>query len=136
MVQSKPMKLTKRTRVITVQQPWATLIALGDKCAEYRSWPTSYTGTLAIASSKAFPKNRREQCETGWAKKMLRKHALSADDLPRDNVLCIMNRPNDSYFPAATLTSTTTGTWSLSFPHSPNDPTSTDFSRQSFGTNT
>lgn len=83
------MKLTKGTRVITVQQPWATLIALREKCVEYRSWPTSYRGPLAIASSKAFPKDRREQCQTGWAKKMLRKHGLSVDDLPRGKVLCI-----------------------------------------------
>jgi len=88
-MQHSATKLAKGTRVITVQQPWATLIALGEKCVEYRSWATSYRGPLAIASSKGFPKHRREDCETGWAKKMLRKHGLSADDLPRGKVLCI-----------------------------------------------
>jgi hypothetical protein len=83
------MKLAKGTRVITVQQPWATLIALGEYPVEHRSWSTSYRGPLAIASSKAFPKYRREECETPWVKKRLRKHGLSADDLPRGKVLCI-----------------------------------------------
>jgi hypothetical protein len=88
-MQHSATKLAKGTRVITVQQPWATLIALGEKPVENRSWHTSYTGTLAIASSKAFPKHRREDCENPGVKKMLRKHGLSADDLPRGKVLCV-----------------------------------------------
>ncbi len=85
------MKLAKGMRVLTVQQPFATLIALGEKHVEYRSWPTSYREPLAIASSKAFPKDRREDCEIPWVKKRLRKHGLSVDDLKRKcgKVLCI-----------------------------------------------
>jgi hypothetical protein len=82
-------KLAKGTRVITVQQPWATLIALGEHPVEHRPWTTSYRGPLAIASSKAFPRHRREQCETPWVKRRLRKHGLSLDDLPRGKVLCL-----------------------------------------------
>jgi activating signal cointegrator 1 len=82
-------KLAKGTRVITVQQPWATLIALGEHPVEHRPWPTSYRGPLAIASSKAFPRHRREECETPWVKRKLRKHGLSIDDLPRVKVLCL-----------------------------------------------
>ena len=83
------MRLPKGTRVLTVQQPWATLIALGEKPTEYRSWPTSYRGTLAIASSKGFPKNRRQQCEEPWAKRKLRKHNVKVDDLPLGKILCL-----------------------------------------------
>jgi activating signal cointegrator 1 len=82
-------KLAKGTRVITIQQPWATLVALGEKPVEYRTWPTAYRGPLAISSSKAFPKYRREDCETPRVKKILRKHRLSAGDLPRGKVLCV-----------------------------------------------
>lgn len=35
-------------KVLTVRQPWASLIALGAKSIETRSWPTSYRGPLAI----------------------------------------------------------------------------------------
>jgi activating signal cointegrator 1 len=35
-------------RAITVQQPWATLIAIGAKRIETRSWATAYRGPLAI----------------------------------------------------------------------------------------
>lgn len=37
-------------KVITVWQPWATLIALRVKRLETRSWATKYRGPLAIVS--------------------------------------------------------------------------------------
>jgi hypothetical protein len=85
------MKLTKGMRVLTVQQPLAKLIALGVKKVEYRSWPTSHRGPLAIASSKGFPKYRRMQCEKRGIKRKLREHHVTVDDLKRDcgKVLCI-----------------------------------------------
>jgi hypothetical protein len=35
-------------KAITIIQPWATLIALGEKKFETRSWTTKYRGPLAI----------------------------------------------------------------------------------------
>jgi hypothetical protein len=35
-------------KAITIHQPWATLIALGEKEYETRSWPTKYRGPIAI----------------------------------------------------------------------------------------
>lgn len=35
-------------RAITLTQPWATLVAIGAKRIETRSWATSYRGPLAI----------------------------------------------------------------------------------------
>lgn len=35
-------------KAISLWQPWASLIAEGEKCTETRSWPTSHTGPLAI----------------------------------------------------------------------------------------
>jgi len=39
-------------KAITLWQPWATLVALGYKEIETRSWPTSYRGPLAIHAAK------------------------------------------------------------------------------------
>ncbi len=39
-------------KAITLHQPWATLVALGEKKIETRSWSTSYRGPLAIHASK------------------------------------------------------------------------------------
>jgi hypothetical protein len=39
-------------KAITIHQPWATLIALGEKQFETRSWATKYRGELAIHAGK------------------------------------------------------------------------------------
>lgn len=43
-------------RVLTVRQPWASLIAFGYKRIEVRSRPTSFRGWVAIHAAKAKPK--------------------------------------------------------------------------------
>ncbi len=43
------------TRALTVRQPWASLIALGIKTIETRSWRTSYRGDLAIHAGQHEP---------------------------------------------------------------------------------
>jgi hypothetical protein len=47
-------------KVLTLTQPWATLVAIGAKRIETRSWRTSYRGPLAIHAAKGFPKWARE----------------------------------------------------------------------------
>ncbi len=45
-------------RVLTIREPWASLIGLGIKKTETRSWSTSYRGTLYIHAGKSIiPKN-------------------------------------------------------------------------------
>ena len=66
-------------KALTIQQPWATLVAIGAKRIETRSWRTSYRGPLAIHAAKGFPKSARELCRdnpfhaalysAGWASK-------------------------------------------------------------------
>jgi hypothetical protein len=40
------------TKAITLWQPWATLVAIGAKEYETRSWATSHRGVLAIHAAK------------------------------------------------------------------------------------
>ena len=47
-------------KALTLQQPWATLVAIGAKRIETRSWATKYRGPLLIHSSVAFPKMARD----------------------------------------------------------------------------
>ena len=42
-----------RMKVISLLQPWASLIALGEKKIETRSWKTDYRGPLLIHASKS-----------------------------------------------------------------------------------
>ena len=50
-------------KVLTLRQPWATLVALGAKKIETRSWSTSYRGPLAIHAAKRFTREQIELCE-------------------------------------------------------------------------
>jgi hypothetical protein len=42
-------------KALTIQQPWASLIIIGVKRFEYRSWKTSYRGPLLIHAGKHQP---------------------------------------------------------------------------------
>ena len=42
-------------KALTLTQPWATLVAIGAKQIETRSWRTFYRGPLAIHAAKSLP---------------------------------------------------------------------------------
>lgn len=43
----------KRFKALSVKQPWANMIAAGEKTIETRRWATEYRGPLLIVSTKA-----------------------------------------------------------------------------------
>jgi hypothetical protein len=49
-------------KAITLTQPWATLVAIGAKRIETRSWKTEYRGPLAIHAAKGYPKECARLC--------------------------------------------------------------------------
>jgi len=49
-------------KVLSLTQPWATLMAIGEKRIETRSWSTRHRGPLAIAAAKGFPVECQRLC--------------------------------------------------------------------------
>lgn len=49
-------------KALSLTQPWATLVAIGAKQFETRSWSTNYRGPLYIHASKGFPAECRRLC--------------------------------------------------------------------------
>jgi activating signal cointegrator 1 len=49
-------------KALTLQQPWATLVAIGAKRYETRGWTTSHRGHVAIHAGKSFPRCAVERC--------------------------------------------------------------------------
>ena len=49
-------------RLLSLWQPWATLVAVGAKQIETRSWQTPYRGKIAIHAAIKFPKEAMELC--------------------------------------------------------------------------
>jgi activating signal cointegrator 1 len=73
-------------------QPWATLIALGEKRFETRSWNTKYRGELAIHASK---KMDRAACKTTPIIRALNKHGIVLfDDLPVGQIIATCRLSN------------------------------------------
>jgi activating signal cointegrator 1 len=42
-------------KALTLWQPWASLVAMGEKCIETRCWSTDYRGKMAIHAAQAIP---------------------------------------------------------------------------------
>ncbi len=49
-------------KAITVRQPWASLIACGEKKIETRSWATKYRGPIAIHAGKGLHSELKQMC--------------------------------------------------------------------------
>lgn len=75
-------------KAITIHQPWATLIALGEKRFETRGWPTKYRGPIAIHAAKKVDK---EICLTEPFCSILSEYGLTAENLPIGAVVAITN---------------------------------------------
>lgn len=72
-------------KAITIKQPWSTLIALGLKRYETRSWQTKYRGKLAIHAGKTVDEEHYEKF-----KSILQPYGIkSIDELPTGAVIAI-----------------------------------------------
>ena len=50
-------------KALSLTQPWASLVAIGAKRIETRSWYTPYRGSIFIHASKGFPAWAQEACD-------------------------------------------------------------------------
>ncbi len=70
-------------KALTLTQPWATLMALGEKKFETRSWKAPHgIGTFAITASKSFPEMEKMLTTTEPFRSVLAKHGLDRSKLP------------------------------------------------------
>jgi hypothetical protein len=74
-------------KALSLIQPWATLVVLGDKQVETRSWKTDYRGRVAVHASKNFPATARAFAFAGAAARPLARHDLDPHDLPRGAII-------------------------------------------------
>lgn len=81
-----------QTTALTLYQPWASLMALGLKRIETRSWSTTHRGLLAIHSSRTFHKSQREFARSDIVQAALAAASVDPEDAllawPRGVVLC------------------------------------------------
>lgn len=63
-------------RVLSLTQPWASLVCLGAKHFETRSWKSWYSGPLLIHASKAYPRWAKELEKDDPFYSALRSHGV------------------------------------------------------------
>lgn len=78
-----------KINAITLYQPWATLIAHGEKRFETRSWHTTHRGLLAIHAAKR-PVRPKELSVHYHELLARRKFRPNLHSLPLGKVLCIV----------------------------------------------
>jgi hypothetical protein len=77
-------------RILTLTQPWATLVAIGAKRVETRSWTTNYRGDLGIHAAVGFPKAARALCLEEPFRSWLKEAGVTKPtDLPCGEILCV-----------------------------------------------
>lgn len=73
-------------KCLTIRQPWATLIALGEKQIETRTWRTAHRGELAIHAGMQVNK---AICRTEPYQSLLACHGYTADNLPTGKIIAV-----------------------------------------------
>lgn len=72
-------------KALTLTEPYATLIALGAKHNETRSWGTDHRGPVAIHTAKRFTRDDESVCNTKPFKEALTKGGYRQDQTARRN---------------------------------------------------
>ncbi|MEK3874956.1 ASCH domain-containing protein [Paenibacillus sp. FSL M7-0420] len=73
-------------KILTIRQPWATLIALGEKQIETRTWRTAHRGELAIHAGMQVNK---AICRTEPYQSLLARYGYTADNLPTGKIIAV-----------------------------------------------
>lgn len=74
-------------KALSLWQPWASLVAVGAKTVETRSWSTDYRGPLAIHSTQNWSREHRELANTGALRDSLVAAGLDPGDLPLGRIV-------------------------------------------------
>lgn len=77
-------------KALSLWQPWATLIAIGAKQYETRSWATAYRGPLVIHAAKS---NEGLSCirQPPFRLALAGQHWNHINDIPRGVALCVVD---------------------------------------------
>lgn len=66
--------------VLTLTEPWATLVVRGEKDWETRGWSTSHRGLLLIQAAKTMPRYAQQTCLGEPFESVLDRHGVSTPD--------------------------------------------------------
>ena len=124
-------------KVLSIKQPWASLIASGIKDIENRTWKTKFRGRILIHASgnpagsffQILSKQQLESIKPSWLIEVLKKGERSAIIGEVDIVDCVLNHPSvwaehfaDKKLKNGTIVSVPIYNWVLANPVSYDEP--------------
>ena len=71
-------------KVITLIQPWATLVALGEKRIETRSWSTNFRGRIAMHAGKKVDRGVFEQ---PYYSEVFQRYSITPDNIITSSII-------------------------------------------------
>lgn len=83
--------MIQQLKVISLWQPWASLMALGYKGIETRGWSTSYRGELGIHAAKKRDEGGRWLWEDEQEDGAIERHLGSFDKLPFGQLVALVD---------------------------------------------
>ena len=77
-------------KTISLWQPWATLVAIGAKQFETRSWSTKYRGLLAIHAAKKLEILQKEYCLQEPFYSALQAKGFTVGNMPLGGIVAVV----------------------------------------------
>jgi activating signal cointegrator 1 len=77
-------------KAISLWQPWATLVAIGGKQYETRSWFSKYRGLLAIHAAKRMDQIQIEYCLQEPFRSVLKASGYKDHDMPLGAIIAVV----------------------------------------------
>lgn len=80
-------------KALTLTEPWASLMRIGEKNIETRSWATAYRGPLAIHAAKSMPPYAKQFCDDPLVFSAFHRHEERSDwkSFHLGYVICVRN---------------------------------------------
>jgi len=77
-------------KALSLWNPWAFLVGVGEKKIETRPWSTNVRGWIAIHATKAFPDDAIADCHREPFASVLKAHGIGQPaDLPRGVIIAV-----------------------------------------------
>ena len=75
------------THIISIRQPWAHLVASGQKDIENRTWNTNFRGRVLVHASQSLSRRQYDECVAFMAGRGVKVELPAYADIPKGGIV-------------------------------------------------
>jgi hypothetical protein len=75
------------THIISIRQPWAHLVASGQKDIENRTWKTNFRGRVLVHASQSLSRRQYDECIAFMAGRGVKVELPAYADIPKGGIV-------------------------------------------------